>query len=105
MSPVLSTNPARSDQAVAAFNKAMASGDLAYAQHLSSSCCARLMSAEEFHAQRLGNALKQGGGVVVIGDTHHAAAAAALHKHELVLRPFRNVFLHLKTVIAALCTR
>lgn len=105
MTPVLSPNPARSDASKAAFSKAMEQGDLAYAWHLSYNCRSQLMSAEEFHAQRLGNALQQAGGVVEIGDTHHGAAAAALDKHELVVRPFRSILHKFKAVISALWAR
>ncbi len=105
MTPVLSLNPARSDESKAAFAKAMAQGDLAYAHALANSSTARFMSAEEFHAQRLGKALQQAGGVVVIGDTHYAAATSALDKHELVRRSFRRVLYKLKTMISALWTR
>lgn len=105
MTHVLSFNPARSDQSKAAVARAVAQGDRAYARHLDHSCCARLISAEEFHAQPISNALQKAGGVVVIGDSDHAAATTALDKHELVRRVFRRVFFKFKAVIPTLWTR
>jgi hypothetical protein len=71
--------------AKAAFDKAMAEGDLVYAKALCSSRN-RMYSAEEAHVEGLGNLLQKRGGVMEVGGPYHRSAAAALDEVEFKTR-------------------